>query len=162
MSKNLADFGINFRSEEQETFKFLTESDWRLLLEKAERVSYPQGQAIIEEGAKRKAIFVVQNGTVRVERAAPDSMPALLAQFGPGAVFGEMSFLEDRGASAAVLAGTAVDLYVIEDVYVHSLLMSVSGFATRFYHSLAVTLARRLRESSDRLSRLNLNAPFGV
>src|SRR5690606_3502069 len=71
-----------------------------------------------------------------------------------GDVFGEMSFLESAAASASIVAQEPCELDVIEGAFVHSLLGSVPGLAARFYQSLAVTLARRLRENTAMLPPL--------
>ncbi|MCI0394882.1 MAG: cyclic nucleotide-binding domain-containing protein [Chloroflexi bacterium] len=135
--------------EEPKGINFLTENDWRLLLEKSHFVSYEDGQLILEKGSQRRAIFVVEKGQIQVERAPGE----VIARRGQGAVFGEMSFLEGSGASASVVADGDVDVSVIAEAHLNSLLASVPGLATRFYQTLAVTLAYRLREASDRLAR---------
>jgi hypothetical protein len=66
-----------------------------------------------------------------------------------------MSFLENTGASASVIADEAVEVSVIDEIRVRSLLESVPGFAIRFYKTLAVNLAHRLREASERLVALS-------
>jgi CRP-like cAMP-binding protein len=134
-------------------FEFLTNDDERLLLEKSTRVSYAAGEQILEEGSRRQAIFIVRNGIVGVEIAHLGQGVAI-RQLGPGTVFGEMSFLESAAASASIVAREPVELDVIEGSRVNSLLASVPGLAARFYQSLAVTLAQRLRENTAMLPPL--------
>lgn len=134
-------------------FDFLTQDDERLLLERAKRVHYKPGEAILEEGSRRQAIFVIRSGLVGVE-VAHLGRGVALRQLGPGAVFGEMSFLESSAASASVIAREDAEVDVIEGTFVHSLLESVPGMAARFYQSLAVTLAQRLRENTAMLPPL--------
>jgi hypothetical protein len=90
---------------EPKALNFLTQEDWRLLVEKSSLESYPQGKEILAKGAQRRAIFIIEQGVVRVERE-PGSV---IARRGPGVVFGEMSFLENKGASAAVIADSDVE-----------------------------------------------------
>jgi extracellular factor (EF) 3-hydroxypalmitic acid methyl ester biosynthesis protein len=124
---------------------FLTDSDWKLLLEKSQFVSYHDGEVILEKGSQRRAIFILEKGTIRIERSPGE----VIARRGQGAVFGEMAFLENSGASASVVADGQVDVSVIEEAQLNAMLSSISGLATRFYQTLAVTLAHRLREASD-------------
>jgi len=133
--------------------EFLTQDDERLLLEKATRMRFSPGEQILEEGSRRQAIFVIRSGMVGVE-VAHLGRGVAIRQLGPGAVFGEMSFLESSAASASVSAREDVELDMIEGTYVHSLLGSVPGLATRFYQSLAVMLAKRLRENTAMLPPL--------
>ena len=128
---------------------FLTRQDWDLLFEKATVAKYRKGDVILEKGVQHRAIYVLKKGTVRVETA-----PGVeVGRRGEGAVFGEMSFLDNQGASASIVAQDSVDVYVLNEANVNALLISVPGLATRFYQTLAVTLAYRLREASDLLSK---------
>ncbi|WP_437725370.1 cyclic nucleotide-binding domain-containing protein [Sorangium sp. So ce861] len=134
-------------------FEFLTQDDERLLLEKSTCVTYRPGEQILEEGSRRQGIFIVRSGLVGVE-VAHLGRGVALRQLGPGAIFGEMSFLESAAASASVVAREECTLDVIEGPYVHSLLASVPGLAARFYQSLAIMLAQRLRENTAMLPPL--------
>jgi CRP-like cAMP-binding protein len=128
---------------------FLTRQDWDLLFEKATVAKYRKGDVILEKGAQHRTIYVIKKGTVRVEMASGVEA----GRRGEGAVFGEMSFLDNRGASASIVAQDSVDVYVLDEAFVNALLISVPGLATRFYQTLAVTLAYRLREASDLLAK---------
>jgi extracellular factor (EF) 3-hydroxypalmitic acid methyl ester biosynthesis protein len=134
-------------------FEFLTQDDERLLLEKATSITYGAGEQILEEGSRRQGIFIVRSGIVSIE-VAHLGRGVAIRQLGPGTVFGEMSFLESAAASASVVAREDVTLDTIEGPYVHSLLASVPGLAARFYQSLAVMLAQRLRENTAMLPPL--------
>jgi CRP-like cAMP-binding protein len=134
-------------------FEFLTDDDERLLLEKSRRVKFQPGGQILEEGSRRQAIFIVRSGLVGVE-VAHLGRGVAIRQLGPGAVFGEMSFLESAAASASIVAKDEVELDILEGPFVHSLLASVPGLAARFYQSLAVMLAQRLRENTAMLPPL--------
>lgn len=128
-------------------FEFLTKEDLSLLVEKADRVAFRKDELILEEGSRRQAIFIVREGTVRIERTHSGKSVAYV-RLGPGEIFGEMSFVENQGASASVVADTDMDVDVVQGHHVNALLASVPGFGTRFYQSLAVTLAHRLRATS--------------
>ena len=128
----------------QSTFRYLTEGDQRLLLEKADVVTYHAEEEIIAEGSRRQALFFLRHGRVRVELPGMGGVRQV-ARLGPGEIFGEMGFVEDTGASASVVADEEAEVEVIEGCYVQALLYSAPGFAARFFHSLAVTLSHRLR-----------------
>ena len=76
-----------------------------------------------------------------------------MAHHGSGAVFGEMSFLQGKEASASVIAVDQVEVRMMHFVHVNGLLNSVPGLATRFYQTLAMTLAQRLQKASELLSQ---------
>lgn len=128
-------------------FQFLTDDDLKLLTQKASRERFERNELILKEGSTRRAVFIVRQGMVRVERSHLGEGVAY-ARLGTGEIFGEMSFLENTGASASVYADDLVEVDICEGEHVTALMTSVSGFAVRFYQSLAVVLAHRLRETS--------------
>lgn len=134
-------------------FHFLTSDDLRLLAEKARRQRYAAGETILREGGAVPGIFVLRAGRVRVEKRF-SSPPAMIAVLEPGQVFGEMSFVDGHLASASVLAVEASEVDVLDKIQVLSLLVSVPGFSSRFYQSLALTLSERLRATTTDLASL--------
>lgn len=133
--------------------QYLSGDDERLLLEKASEASVAAHEVLLEEGSRRQALFLLRAGTVRVERAHLGQDVAI-ARLGPGAIFGEMSFLESGPASASVVAETPVRVAVVDGRNVQSLIGSLPGFGTRFYQSLAVMLSGRLRDAAALLPPL--------
>jgi CRP-like cAMP-binding protein len=129
----------------------LSPHDWELLRQQMRSIGYSRGQTILEEGRHRRALMVVRQGAVRVEQT-PQGRGITLAQLGPGEVFGEMGFVENAAVSASVIALEDAVVDVIEGDALQSLMASEPGFAVRFYHSLAITLARRLRVTSRHLA----------
>lgn len=140
--------------EMQNTLRFLTQEDQRLLLEQAESCVYHRNQLILEEGTHHAALFLVRHGSARIERAHFGRGVAF-GRLGAGDIFGESAFLEASPASASVIADEdEVIVDVLDGQIVQSLLTSVPGLAPRFYQSLAVTLAQRLRETAALLPPL--------
>jgi CRP/FNR family cyclic AMP-dependent transcriptional regulator len=76
----------------------------------AER-AFAAGDTLIEEGAGVVALYELRSGTVEVVRAGVTV--AVVSE--PGALFGELSLLLDRPASAAVRARSDVSVEEIED-----------------------------------------------
>ena len=71
----------------------------------------PAGDVLITEGSPPSRLLVLVSGTVTVER---DGTPfARIAH--PGAVFGEMSWILDKTATATARATTDVTVHVIDD-----------------------------------------------
>ena len=73
--------------------------------------SYAAGAVLIEEGAEPGPILLLVSGSVAVERAGV----AFARIDAPGAVFGEMSVVLRRPATATVRAVDDVEVRVIED-----------------------------------------------
>ena len=137
------------------SFEFLTESDWESLQEKGELTDFKKDEIILEEGGRQQVLFVLMQGSARVEQTHFGS-GIVIASLGKGDVFGEMSFLEGVPASASVIAEEVSQALAIKGTKLQALLQSEPGLAIRFYQSLTVTLSRRLRETSSMLPNLML------
>lgn len=125
--------------------KFLTIDDQALMIESSRRVSFAQGTEVIKQGNDSgRALYTICSGVARVEVNG-----MTVAHLGPGSILGEMTFLERSPASASVIAHTDLGVDAINSEYLHTLLASVPGFATRFYVSLATLISGRLRTASQ-------------
>lgn len=81
------------------------------------------------------------------------SSRSILAALGPDDVCGEIAFLQQGKATAAVIASDEeVEVDEVEGHELRALLVAFPGLASRFYLSLAVILAQRLRETSKELA----------
>ena len=65
--------------------------------------SVEAGEVVIREGDPGEALYVIQEGRVKVEKRAGDKT-VTLTELGPGTAFGEMSLLEPSPTSATVTA----------------------------------------------------------
>lgn len=133
--------------------EFLTAEDNALLLEKGETRQFAKDDVILEEGDRRRTLYLILDGVCRVEQSHYGRGIAI-AILGRGSVFGDMSFLEGVGANASVIADAPTTVLTITADIVNSLLLSVPGLATRFYQSLAVNLSKRLRETTAMFPKL--------
>lgn len=132
----------------QDFMKFLTDEDRRLLMQNAEHASYAPEEVILREGDRRHALFVIRSGEVRVERSHM-GFNLEIARLPAGEVFGEMSLIEEHPASASVIAAQPVEVVIIDESAVRSLVERDAAFAGRFYQSLALILSHRLRETTE-------------
>lgn len=70
-------------------------------------------QIVIGYQDQSSDVFVVLEGKLRVELHSPDGKEIILADIGPGELFGELSAIDDRPRTASVSAVTACRLAVI-------------------------------------------------
>jgi CRP/FNR family cyclic AMP-dependent transcriptional regulator len=73
--------------------------------------SVPAGEVLIEEGGAPGRMYVLASGSVTVER---DAVPFARIDH-PGAIFGEMSWVLGRPATATVRAMTPIEVRVMGD-----------------------------------------------
>jgi CRP-like cAMP-binding protein len=126
----------------------LPEADRARLEGVAERVSFPPGAVILAEGEPGLALYLLREGEARVERRHGEFVIEV-SRLGRGQVFGEMSFVEDRPASASVVAEELCEVDRIALGEVEALLGADPALGARFYRALATTLSARLRQATE-------------
>ena len=139
----------------RETFTDLKAEELDVLIERADSLEFGDGETIIRQGTYPDGIFVIVKGAVRVRFDAETNGSAgfsmEFSRLGAGNIFGEMSFLDQEGASANVVAQGDVDVLRIPTSAIDTISHIDYTFAGRFYQSLAKTLSRRLRAMNARI-----------
>jgi CRP-like cAMP-binding protein len=128
---------------------FLDPGEESALLAASPVKSFDGEQVIFEQNLPLRAIFVIDSGSVRVEREDRGAMVPL-AVLGAGEFFGEMSFVDGTPTSARVVADEPTELRIIDTGIVDNLTQVDPTFAGRLYRSIAAILAERLRLMSMR------------
>ena len=132
---------------------FLTANDWVLIQARTTKQVFKLGDEIIKQGEMSKGLCIIRRGEASVELAGSGSR-SILALLGPDDVCGEIAFLEQGAATASVIASEEeVEVDKIEARELKGMLEVFPGLASRFYLSLAVILAHRLRVTSKELAR---------
>src|SRR5262245_50836638 len=124
--------------------RYLEPAEESALLAAFPQRAYAAGEVVLEQDVKLRAIYVVDEGAVRVERRQGQDI-GTLATLRPGEFFGEMSFVEGTPTSARVVAATAAKLRLIDLGVVDNLSEVDPIFGSRLYRSIAAVLAERLR-----------------
>jgi CRP/FNR family transcriptional regulator, cyclic AMP receptor protein len=101
------------------------------------------GMALIEQGGKTGALYVLKEGELEVTR---DGQYVATIKT-PGAVIGEMSVLLDQPQTASVLAVTEVDYFVIDNA------ITVLRAHPDWLLQIARLLAQRVNSTTAQLTR---------
>ena len=133
---------VSVLSSSKRGLVYLTANDWALVADKASRVHFKKGQALIQSGERANGVYLLLKGTARVKIPPQPAVPTI----GPGEICGEMSFLEEAPASTTVVAEEDVDVYHLDRPKLEGLFELYPHLASRFYRSLARNLSRRLRD----------------
>jgi CRP-like cAMP-binding protein len=128
---------------------FLDPAEESALLATAPVRSFARDQLVFDQNASLRAIFLIDVGSVRVEREDRGAMIPI-AILGVGEFFGEMSFVDGTPTSARVIADEPTRLRVIDTATVDTLNNADPSFTGRLYRSIAAILAERLRLTSMR------------
>ncbi len=127
---------------------------------KAKLHDFNQGEAIIEQGSWGDQLFIIASGRVRVvgHDQTVRAGEILLAELGPGEVFGELSLLDEVPHSASVRALTKTRCLAIPAQTFRTTLQEHPVFSLR----LLRVLSRRLQLADSLLLREGPDAVTGL
>ena len=130
-------------------FSTLEEVDLQRIAQLAVPRSFETGQVVFREGDRSDTCYVVHFGRARAVHDHGDGRTITLATFGPGDIFGELALFEDERRSATVEALEPTSVLAVLGPDMRRLMAEHPQIAMR----LLIALARRLRESNERLAR---------
>jgi CRP-like cAMP-binding protein len=128
----------------------MSDGDVGWMLHEGRKEHHPAGDVLIREGRPIEALYVVLAGTLEVAPSGMDTRKAPI-RLGCGEVVGEVSFVDARPPMATVRAADDTEVLAIPRDRLQEKLNQDPEFAARFYRSLAVFLAHRLRDTTRRL-----------
>lgn len=134
---------------------YLTPNDWALIVDKAVRMQFKAGDVLVQKGRRTHGVYLVLKGIAGVQIPSHGAPIAISA----GEVCGEISFLDELPATADVVANEAVEAFYLDRSTLQSLFELFPHLGSRFYHSLAGILSRRLRELIGPAPPTRLEAP---
>ncbi|MFN8635772.1 MAG: cyclic nucleotide-binding domain-containing protein [Chloroflexota bacterium] len=110
--------------------------------------TFAAGEAIVRMGEPGSTLYVIRSGSVNVIREQPSGEDMLLAVFGPGEFFGELSIFDGETRSATVVATVETETvtlgrFDIQRVVIHNPQIGLS---------LLKSLSARLRAADARLA----------
>lgn len=130
-------------------FSTLEEADLQRIAQLAVPRSFDAGQVVFREGDRSDTCYVVHAGRARAVHDHGDGRTITLATFGSGDIFGELALFEDERRSATVEALEPTSGLAVLGPDMRRLMAEHPQIAMR----LLIALARRLRESNERLAR---------
>jgi CRP-like cAMP-binding protein len=121
----------------------LTEQDWLVIVSRARVRSYAPGTVILELGQPNTSVYRIKKGKAKVAIGAERVVVATLIDLD---IFGDMSVLGNKVASATVLADTECECWVIDGEFLSTLLALEPLLGLNFYASLAREIASRIEQ----------------
>jgi len=114
----------------------------------------PQWSAVVKQGDAGNGMFLILQGELRA-RVMIGEKETILATFGPGDFFGDISLFDHGPRSADVIANADSIVLRVSDVAFDRLTREAPGLATPFLQATARTLAARIRADNRRFDRIN-------
>lgn len=121
------------------------------LLANLHRVSVASGQTIIRAGEALDGVFYVEEGEVVAQTITSDGHYITLRRMQRGAIFGEISFYTEKGASAEVVAYQPSTLYQLSRRAITELEYTSPTIALAVHRMIAGDLSRKLVQSTHAL-----------
>lgn len=125
----------------------LDDRDTEWMIRNGQRLSVAPGTHLIEQGKPTDWLYFVLDGAFVVYTPTAPRIAVLKA----GEVAGEISFVDSRPPVASVRAEVASQVGAVPRSALARKLAQDVGFAARFYQSIAVFLADRLRTTTTGL-----------
>jgi CRP/FNR family transcriptional regulator, cyclic AMP receptor protein len=116
--------------------------DLQRIAQLVDEVDLADGQVIMREGEPATEMYIVVSGRARADKGG-----RRINEFGPGAVFGEMSLIAEGKRTATVTAEGPVRAFVVAHREFHSLMEGYPDFRMRVLEGLAAKV-RRLEENA--------------
>ena len=113
-----------------------------------------QWAAVVKQGDHGDAMFLVMEGELRA-RVKVGEKETILATFGPGEFFGEMSLFDHGARSADVIANVDSTVLKLTSASFERLAKEAPALATPFLQATARTLSARIRADNQRLNRVS-------
>ncbi len=135
-------------------FSRLTYDETARLAPIIQHVDVGEGAVVIEQNGLGDALYVIQDGEVRVSRDAEGQVghEEELGRLKTGELFGEMALLDDLLTSARVTALRPTRLLKLPKSDFERLLQADAGLAVKVYRSFCRTLSDRLRRANQMLA----------
>lgn len=126
-------------------FGQLSDQDIQWLIDIGHKESCPRGAVLIRMGEPIESLYILLEGALAV--CVGSDGGERIALLGSGDIVGEMSFVDSSPPSATVKAEENSLLLSIRRETLLRKIAEDTGFASRFYHAIAIFLADRLRST---------------
>ncbi|NCN27654.1 cyclic nucleotide-binding domain-containing protein [bacterium] len=114
------------------------------------------GQMLFSEGASSTSLYVVQSGSIKIEKASGDD-DQMVAQFSKGSCFGEMGMLSTSNPGPRSASATASESSVVLELNyadLEKLIEEHVHLGAKLYKALAESLSTRIRKTTQDLASL--------
>ena len=138
-------------------FSMLTAAQAESVSEAVVKSRFKRGEAIVEQGKKSNALFIILTGRARVITTDQRGREVILATMQPGDYVGEMSLIDNEPHSATVRAEVQTDVLVLGRLEFARCLPENSSMA----YAVMKGLVQRLRHADRQIESLALMDVYG-
>jgi CRP-like cAMP-binding protein len=114
--------------------------------------SHAAGTLVLRKGDRGHEMYMVISGRLRAFDPRGDERDALLADMGPGAIFGEVALVSGEVRSASVAAITDAEVLCLDFAALERVRRRFPYTGAKLFRNLARVLAERLRTATDAIA----------
>lgn len=138
-------------------FSLLTAEQAQTIADSVRKQRFKRGEALVEQGQKTDALYILLNGRVRVLTSDHRGREVILAVLKAGEHVGEMSMIDNEPHSATVRAEVQTDTLVLSRADFSRCLPDSSSLS----YAIMRGLVKRLRHADRQIQSLALLDVFG-
>jgi CRP-like cAMP-binding protein len=131
----------------------LSDAQLEQLIQFMELQPLSQWSVVVKQGEPGDAMYLILDGELRARTMSGDK-ETILATFGPGDFFGDMSLFDHGPRSADVVANSDSTVLKFSTTAFDRLVREAPDLAAPFLQATVRTLAARIRASNKRLDRI--------
>lgn len=143
--------GIENLLERWEIFSHFTEPQLAQLAQCISRRVIPPGTAVVKEGERTHAAYLIQSGGIRIQRKTPYGLFSL-AVLQPGTLFGETSFVDREPRSGDAITTGETELFALDPDALQALMEKDQRFQLALYWTFWKSLSSKLRQTNQNLT----------
>jgi CRP-like cAMP-binding protein len=131
-------------------FKHLKDAQLKEIASRCKSAHFKKGDVVFHKTDLSTDLYIVNSGSLKAVLVDDEGDEIVLAHFGKGAFFGELSLLDGKGRSATIVADGDVELSVLnKDIFLDLLYKD-----PKISVELMATLVDRLRKADDMIESL--------
>ena len=135
-------------------FREFAEPELQALTGRLRERKLRKGHVLFREGDEGEEMFLVREGTVLVSKSVTGKVEQVLARFGSGDFFGEMSLFDRAPRSATIQAETDSVLLALDRDNLNALIEVNPRAAAAYFHGLVQVFIERLRASGELVAEI--------
>ncbi|HPZ06810.1 MAG TPA: cyclic nucleotide-binding domain-containing protein [Candidatus Eremiobacteraeota bacterium] len=110
--------------------------------------SFSDKAIIFREGTVGRELYIIESGVVAITKQVKEGTDTVIARFGTGDFFGELTMFEDFTRTATARAQGKTTVLVISHENLLTMLEKDSKMAAKLFISLLKIMSRRIRQTN--------------
>jgi CRP-like cAMP-binding protein len=140
--------------KEQILLRGLEENDYESIINLIEYKVYEKGDILFEQGDVAEGIYMIKKGRIRIQKSFSEGRFKTIVIFQDNNFFGDLSVLEKRPHSAAAVALTPAEIFLLSGLNYDCTKGENAILTCRILKRLALIASKNLRQMNEKFLRL--------